>query len=109
MMQPDLSQLPKIALVNNEPVFNEPWEARAFAMTVNLHQKSVFEWQEWATFLSDEIHSGEVRSYYQHWLVALEKIVAVKKLASKSDLSTRKQAWHEAADRTPHGEPILLK
>lgn len=104
----DPKSLPEIPLVDEEPVFSEPWEAQAFAMTVNLHQKGAFEWEEWATALSLEIRCGIERSYYQHWLCALEKLVAAKQLASKADLKQRKQEWHAAAAVTPHGEPILL-
>ena len=93
---------------DNEPVFNEPWEAQAFAMAINLHQKGKFTWSEWAEALSVEIHGDVQRDYYQHWLCALEKLVASKQLTSLEALTQRKQDWHEAAARTPHGEPIQL-
>ena len=108
MTLPDLNTLPDMVLVEDEPVFNEPWEAQAFAMAVNLHQHGAFEWDEWADFLSKEIHSGADRSYYQHWLSALEKIVAAKSITSLSDLDACKEAWHAAAAATPYGEPIVL-
>ncbi|MEM1431078.1 MAG: nitrile hydratase accessory protein [Pseudomonadota bacterium] len=90
------------------PVFAEPWEAQAFAMVVHLHDRGAFTWQEWAACLSDEIHGDVERSYYAHWLRALEKIVAVKGLAAPDALTARKRAWQEAAARTPHGHPIAL-
>jgi nitrile hydratase accessory protein len=108
MTLPDLALLPNIVLAVDEPVFNEPWEAQAFAMAVNLHQSGAFGWNEWADALSSEIHSGKERSYYLHWLAALEKIVASNKLASTEELRNCKEAWHAAAERTPHGEPISL-
>ncbi len=104
----NLSSLPDMVLVDDEPVFNEPWEAQAFAMVINLHQKNAFSWSEWATALSAEIHSGEQRSYYQHWLHALENLVASKSLTTSTALVARKNEWHEAAARTPHGDPIEL-
>lgn len=105
----DASKLPGIKLRGDEPVFNEPWEAQAFAMTMNLHQNGVFEWQEWADTLSREIHSGTVRSYYEHWLSALEKIVADKALTTIPDLAEVKSRWQQAAIETPHGQAIVLK
>jgi Nitrile hydratase beta subunit, N-terminal len=30
------------------PVFEAPWQANAFAMTLALHQRGVFTWTEWA-------------------------------------------------------------
>ncbi len=108
MTKPDLKSLPDMVLVGDEPIFNEPWEAQAFAMAVNLHQKGLFTWEEWAAALSSEIHSGTEREYYNHWLAALEKLVASKNLTSIEAIKTREKEWHAAAARTPHGEPILL-
>ena len=93
---------------DDEPTFAEPWEAQAFAMTVHLHQQGAFTWDEWAEHLSGEIHSGIERSYYAHWLCALERIVATKALTTPGALADRKQAWHDAAARTPHGDAITL-
>ena len=108
MKTPDLHSLEGMVLDGDEPVFNEPWEAQAFAMTVALHKKDAFTWDEWATALSSEIHSGETREYYAHWLTALEKMVNSKNLTTSQALKTREQEWHKAAARTPHGEAIEL-
>jgi len=77
-----LKDLPGIPLRENAPVFNEPWEARAFAMTLALHERGVFTWPQWAAALSREIDraraSGDADlgdTYYQHWLLALESLV----------------------------------
>lgn len=109
----DLTTLPDgavegMVLDGGEPVFNEPWEAQAFAMTISLHAKGVFTWDEWANALSTQIHSGEKRDYYRHWLAALEALMVTKGLATQKAISDREQEWHEAAARTPHGEPIEL-
>ena len=109
MNSPDLDKLQGIELQDNEPVFNEPWEAQAFAMAVNLHQNGAFGWDEWADALSSEIHSGTDRAYYHHWLSTLEKLVTDKALTTKADLETTKVRWEQAAAATPHGEPIVLK
>ena len=34
------------------PVFREPWEAQAFAMTLALHERGLFSWSEWARALA---------------------------------------------------------
>jgi nitrile hydratase accessory protein len=108
MTMPDLTMLPNIALSGSEPTFDEPWQAQAFAMAINLYQSGAFEWADWADALSREIHSGVDRDYYQHWLCALEKIVALKQLVSVGELSDCKNAWQAAAERTPHGQAITL-
>ena len=40
----DLSVLPAIPRDAEGPVFREPWEARAFAMAVQLNARGVFAW-----------------------------------------------------------------
>ncbi len=71
---------PKIPLDGGEPVFREPWEAQAFAMTVRLYERGLFIWTEWAQALGAEIAGAGDRpsDYYRLWLSALEKLVAAK-------------------------------
>ena len=64
----------------DELVFAEPWQASAFAMTVALHERGVFEWAEWAEILGAELKSGD--DYYDCWLHALEKLLIVKGAAT---------------------------
>jgi nitrile hydratase accessory protein len=94
-------------LIPPEPVFNEPWEAQAFAMVVKLHEAGAFTWSEWAAALSQEIHAREA-PYYESWLAALEKIVEAKGLMSHGERTERIDAWDHAARATPHGKPIEL-
>jgi nitrile hydratase accessory protein len=100
----DLSGLPQDA---GEPVFAAPWEAQAFALTLALHEAGCFTWGEWAQCLGAEIASGD-RPYYEHWLAGLERIVTQKRILPAGALEARRQAWAEAAARTPHGQPIRL-
>jgi nitrile hydratase accessory protein len=97
------------------PVFAEPWQAQAFALTVRLSEQGHFTWHEWTTTLADELrgaaNAGEPDDgsrYYEHWLAALERLVTAKGLAERTALVTRKQAWTEAYLRTPHGRPVEL-
>ena len=99
-----------------EPVFREPWEAQAFAMTVSLHQRGLFTWPEWAAALAAEITAAQAagdadmgQTYYHHWLAALEGLVAAKGASTAAELGRYQQAWDHAADRTPHGQPIALR
>ncbi len=41
------------------PVFCEPWEAQAFAMTLALHAKGLFAWGEWAAMLGETIKAAQ--------------------------------------------------
>lgn len=109
----ELSALPRDG---DGPVFAEPWQAGAFAMTLKLHEAGHFTWSEWATCLSQEIARAQAKgdpdlgnTYYDHWMAALERIVTDKGVLSRESLLSRKEAWREAMERTPHGEPVTLQ
>jgi nitrile hydratase accessory protein len=101
---------------DGSPVFREPWEAQAFAMTLLLHQRGLFSWSEWAAALAAQIQEAQAagdadlgNTYYRHWLAALEALVAARGASSPEELSQYRRAWAHAADRTPHGQPIDLE
>jgi len=82
MIQAPLNELPGIPLDAGSPVFKEPWEAKAFAMALALHERGVFTWPQWAEALSRQIALAQAAgdadlgdTYYQHWLLALESLV----------------------------------
>ena len=113
MTTPDVANLPGLPLDDGEPVFREPWEAHAFAMTLRLHQQGLFTWTEWADALARQIKAAQAEgdadlgdTYYRHWMAALETLVAAKGVSSAEELERWRLAWDRAADRTPHGQPI---
>ena len=108
--------IPSIPRDADGPVFREPWEAQAFAMTLALYSRGLFTWPEWAATLGAEIKRAQAagdpdtgETYYRHWLAALERIVAEKGVTSAQALVRYYDAWDHAADRTPHGTPIDLR
>jgi len=109
-------EIPSIPRDADGPVFHEPWEAQAFAMTLALHERGLFTWSEWAAALAAEIKRAQAagdpdtgETYYMHWLNALERLVAEKGVASRETLVRYRDAWDRACDRTPHGKPIELQ
>jgi nitrile hydratase accessory protein len=95
--------------VTSEPVFAAPWEAQAFAMAVALQDAGLFTTTEWAAALGAEIAGGDpAAAYFEHWLAALEGLLAAKGLADPATLERYRVAWGRAAERTPHGSPIEL-
>ncbi len=111
----ELESLPRIPVDHDGPVFREPWEAQAFAIAIKLHEGGLYTWTEWAEALSNEIVAAQAEgdpdlgdTYYQHWLRALEGLVLAKTDLTVEQLLRRKDAWDRAAQRSPHGEPILL-
>jgi nitrile hydratase accessory protein len=108
-------EMPSIPRDEDGPVFREPWEAQAFAMTLALHERGLFTWGEWAAALAAEIKRAQAagdadtgETYYSHWLATLEKLVADKAVATHATLRRYRDAWDRACDRTPHGQPIVL-
>lgn len=95
------------------PVFAEPWQAQAFAMTVALNEAGAFSWTEWAAALSAELEGPGIapdgEGYYGCWLAALERLLAAKGLAACADVDVLADAWQRAAHATPHGQPIVLE
>jgi nitrile hydratase accessory protein len=97
------------------PTFQEAWEAKAFALTLALHDKGVFSWPEWTAALSAEIAAAQASgdpdlgtTYYRHWLKALEQLIAAKTIASADAIDGVTAAWQNAARHTPHGQPVVL-
>jgi len=107
--------LPRLLRDEGAPVFAEPWEATAFALTVRLSAGGHFTWQEWAAALAHELRVAAERGepddgsrYYHHWLAALERLVVDKRLSDPATLLARKEAWADAYRHTPHGRPVAL-
>ena len=115
-MSDEPTALPSQPRDDNGPVFREPWEAQAFAITLALHQRGVFSWAEWAHALGAQIAAAQASgdadlgdTYYRHWLAALEAIVGANGASSSGELARCQRAWGHAAERTPHGQPIELQ
>jgi nitrile hydratase accessory protein len=111
-----VSSLPSLPRDKDGPVFEEPWQAQAFALAVRLSTQGYFTWKEWAAALAEELQSASDRDkpddgsrYYEHWLSALERLVAAKGLADFPALQARKEEWADAYRHTPHGKPVVLR
>jgi nitrile hydratase accessory protein len=107
--------LPHLPRDASGPVFEEPWQAQAFALAVKLSEQGHFTWKEWAAALADELKAAADRGepddgthYYEHWLAALERLVVDKGLTNREAMRERKEAWTEAYLHTPHGKPVEL-
>src|SRR3981189_2508652 len=105
--------LPSLPRDEGGPVFHEPWEAQAFAMTLALYRRGLFTWPEWAAALSVEIKRAQQAgdpdrgdTYYRHWLAALEHLVADKGVTDRASLARYRDAWGHAAQRTPPDCPL---
>ena len=109
----DLGALPALPRDDEGPVFNAPWEAQAFAITLSLHGAGMFTWREWADALAAQLSAAAAQGkpddgshYYEHWLAALEELVASKGVVPEQELERRANEWDAAARATPHGKPV---
>ncbi len=98
------------------PVFAEPWQASAFALTLRLHELGAFTWAEWADSLGTELSSqradcgpNDGSVYYERWLAALQTLLARKGIVATDELLQMRDAWAEAYAHTPHGQPVKLR
>ena len=98
-----------------EPVFEAPWHAQVFAMTVHLNETGLFAWSEWtARFsaeladrgLSRELDGGD--DYFEAWLATLETYLSRSGIADAVEQSRVRNAWERAYLTTPHGSPVVL-
>ena len=105
----ELDVLAGLPLDEDGPVFREPWQAQAFALALKLHEQGLFTWTEWAGRLNRSITAARAEgdpdlgnTYYQHWLAALEELVADKRLVTTAALAQRMDEVREEHQRL-HG------
>jgi nitrile hydratase accessory protein len=86
-----------------DAVFAEPWEARAFALALNLSSGGQFSWNEFRDRLIAEIAEADTAAihdhsagpdsphcpYYECWLAALEKLLREKALLNGDEIERR--------------------
>ena len=106
MPDPNLKILPDFPVDEDGPVFNEPWEARAFALAVSLRDQGLFTWTEWSQQLGSYIRAAREQgdpdndtTYYRDWLACLESLVVRKGLVTPEGLADGKQQAHEQHQR----------
>jgi nitrile hydratase accessory protein len=95
---PDLGAIARVPAKDGEPVFQSPWEARAFAMAVMLFEQRHYTWREFQDRLIAEITAPAASAdpaqssslgYYEHWLSALEKLLSEKGLVMADVLEAK--------------------
>ncbi len=72
--------------------FAAPWEAKAFALVVALHEAGLFAWGEFAQRLSAEIHASPNEPYYRCWFAAAVRLLADKAVIDPRVLAVQAQA-----------------
>jgi len=96
-------------MANGEVIFDAPWQGRVFAMARVLAEAGHYTWDEFREHLIDQIgawdtaHAGAERGadyrYYDHFLAALQALLAEKHLLVPQVMEDRVRTF---AGR-PHG------
>jgi nitrile hydratase accessory protein len=86
-----------------DPTFEAPWQARAFAVAVVLSDRyeGVYSWTEFQENLIGEVQSaageegieGSEAAYYEQWLRALERLVVEEELVDRDAVRRRVAAF----------------
>ncbi len=115
MNRPDPTAGSPFARDESSPPFKEAWEAQAFALTRQLYEAGHFTWLEWtetfAAIIADADWADPARDgsdYYGLWLTALERLTTRKDITCPDEMSARRDAWAQAYETTPHGQPVTL-
>jgi nitrile hydratase accessory protein len=95
---------------DDDHVFAEPWQARAFGLALALSERGLFSLREFQVALIGRINSYEKRQciagtadYYTRWIEALEDLLAQKKLLPSERLSLLEhEAVEDAESRKVH-------
>jgi nitrile hydratase accessory protein len=100
MARKSTAQLAKSLRLDADVTFAEPWEAKAFAIVVQLAEAGHFTWREWVECFAKEVaaatavgaEGGVPKTYYEQWLDAAERIMIEKGVTSKEQLTARRFA-----------------
>jgi nitrile hydratase accessory protein len=106
---------PHIPKDNGDVIFSAPWEARAFALVVKLHDAGHFSWKQWVETFSAEvaraenaehIREGHTDDYYECWLAAMEKLLKLQGLMTDESLEEEIQ---RTLENWPHPDHVVKR
>lgn len=82
---------------DNEPVFQAPWEAKAFALVNQLASAEHWSWPEWTDAFAQEISAAESDAtdtslYYERWVKVCETLLIEKGILDADAVDRRIEA-----------------
>ena len=103
---------PGMSLTPGTP-FTAPWQAQVFALVESLRNAGILEAGEWSQALGARLAvlSGDCRdpdAIWGCWVAALEDRLIGRGIAGPLQLTSLRQSWAIAAEKTPHGDAISL-
>ena len=88
-----------------DPVFEAPWHAQVFALTVHLNEAGRFTWSDWASRfgatlkrhgLARDLDGGA--DYFTAWLETLETLLSEDGSADAQEQVDMRNAWKARAN-----------
>ncbi|MCZ6644006.1 MAG: nitrile hydratase accessory protein [Gammaproteobacteria bacterium] len=103
-MTSELGGIEQPPMANGELLFEAPWQGRVFGMARALSEAGLYTWDEFREYLIKAIAGWERESdsdyaYYDHFLAALESLLADKGLVPSGPLEARCSEFRNR----PHG------
>ena len=82
------------AISPDEVVFAEPWQARVFALALQLADRGDLNWEDFRRFLIRQIGEADhdasgAAGYYESWLAALETALCEKLAINQLEIARR--------------------
>lgn len=93
--------------------FTAPWQAQVFALVDSLRNAGVLEAGEWSRALGARLAAlpagcRDADAIWGCWVAALEDRLIGRGIAGPLQLTSLRQSWAIAAEKTPHGDAISL-
>ncbi|MDA0266511.1 MAG: nitrile hydratase accessory protein [Cyanobacteria bacterium] len=94
---PNLSSFSEPLSGGNEPTFQSPWEAKAFAMVNQLTASEHWSGSEWTDAFAQEIAAAEsdpteTSTYYERWVRVCEQLLVAKGIIESGAIEQRMEA-----------------
>ncbi len=107
-MSTELSGITQPPMANGELIFEAPWQGRVFGMARALSEAGLYSWDEFREYLirtiADWDREGEGDyAYYDHFLAALETLLADRGLVAPGPLETRCAEFRARPHDHDHG------
>jgi nitrile hydratase accessory protein len=115
LTRPETDKFAPLARHDDEPVFDEPWQAQALGLAFVLAERGIYSPAEWSNTLGamhrkllDGGADDTPQTYYDAVVQALERLIGETDSFTGAMIEDRVSDWRRAYLNTPHGKPVNL-
>ena len=101
---------------DGQPLFEEAWQAEVLGVADAMVLAGRFTREQWSQTLGACLREAqaagkadEACTYYEAAVDALERLMLEQGAASHDEIHAREEAWRQAYENTPHGQPVKLR